>query len=185
VNDSDESALILRAYEPSDAAATLAVFTEAITQTSAAHYTAEQIDAWARPGRRDLAVWDTAMSERASVVAIQDSQVVGFSDVDQRGYIDMLFVSPKHLRRGIARALLVFIEQKARSAWTPELTADVSLAARAFFERSGFEVVREQRPTKDGIELINYRMRKELSYQAPAPDRRPTYEHLTLRPRYV
>jgi hypothetical protein len=50
------------------------------------------------------------------------------------------------------------------SAGTPELTADVSLAARAFFEHSGFEVVREQRPTKDGIELINYRMRKDLSY---------------------
>jgi len=109
-------------------------------------------------------VRDTAMSERASVVAIQDSLVVGFADVDQSGYIDTLFVSPKRLRRGIARALLAFIERRARSAGIPELTADVSLAAQAFFERSGFEVVREQRPTKDGIELINYRMRKELSH---------------------
>lgn len=129
MNDSDVSPLTLRAYESCDAAATLTVFTEAITQTAAAHYTAAQIDAWAKPGRRDLTVWNTAMSERATVVAVQDAEVVGFSNVDQSGYIDMLFVSPRHLRRGIARTLLVLIKRKARSAGTPELTADVSVAA--------------------------------------------------------
>jgi putative acetyltransferase len=163
VTNSDVSLITLRAYEPSDAAATLNVFTEAVTQTAAAHYTAEQIDAWAKPGRRDLTVWDKAMSERASVVAIQSAEVVGFSDVDQRGYIDMLFVSPRHLRRGIARTLLLFVEQQARSAATAELTSDVSVAARPFFERFGFDVVREQRPVKDGVEFTNYRMRKRLS----------------------
>lgn len=162
VNDSDTPLITLRAYEPSDAAATLTVFTEAITQTAAAHYTVEQIDAWAKPGRRDLTAWDKAMSERSSVLAIQGTEVVGFSDVDRRGYIDMLFVSPRHLRRGIARTLLSFVEQQARSAETAELTSDVSIAARPFFERFGFDVVREQRPVKDGVELTNYRMRKNL-----------------------
>jgi putative acetyltransferase len=44
-----------------------------------------------------------------------------------------------------------------------ELTSDVSVAARPFFERFGFDVVREQRPSKDGVEMINYRMRKNIS----------------------
>jgi putative acetyltransferase len=163
MNSSDASLVTLRAYAPSDAADTLTVFTDAITQTAASHYTAEQIDAWAQPGRRDLTRWDKAMSERGTVVAVQGAEVVGFSDVDQSGYIDMLFVSPRHLRRGIARTLLSFVEQQARSAGTAELTSDVSVAARPFFERFGFDVVREQQPIKDGVELINYRMRKNIS----------------------
>nr|WP_256336089.1 GNAT family N-acetyltransferase [Microbacterium sp. cf332] len=103
------------------------------------------------------------MSGRATVVAVAGEEVVGFSDVDGDGYIDMLFVSPRHLRRGIARTLLCFIEQRARSAATPELTSDVSIAARPFFESVGFRVVREQHPVKEGVELTNYRMRKALS----------------------
>lgn len=112
MNASDTPPVTLRPYRSADAAATLAVFTEAITQTAAAHYTPEQIEAWARPGRRDLPSWDQAMSDRASVVAVRGDEVVGFSDVDSDGYIDMLFVSPRHLRRGIARTLLGFVEQR-------------------------------------------------------------------------
>ncbi|MFS0712276.1 GNAT family N-acetyltransferase [Microbacterium sp. 2P01SA-2] len=168
MNTSDSPTVSLRPYRSADAAATLAVFTEAITQTAAAHYTSQQIDAWARPGRRDLPSWDEAMSGRASVVAVVGDEVVGFSDVDGDGYIDMLFVSPRHLRRGIARTLLGFVEQRSRSAATPELTSDVSIAARPFFESVGFHVVREQHPVKEGVELTNYRMRKVLSPSATA-----------------
>jgi putative acetyltransferase len=132
------------AYEPADASDTLSVFTEAIIQTAAAHYTAEQIEAWAKPGRRDLVAWDNAMSERRNVVAVQGGEVVGFSDVDQHGYIEMLLVSPRYLRRGVACTLLGFVEEQARSAGTLELTSDVSVAARPFFERFGFDVIREQ-----------------------------------------
>lgn len=163
MNVSDAPPVTLRPYRPADAAATLTVFTEAITQTAAVHYTARQIEAWAQPGRRDLPSWNDAMSGRATVVAVAGEEVVGFSDVDGDGYIDMLFVSPRHLRRGVARTLLGFVEQQARSAATPELTSDVSIAARPFFESVGFHVVREQHPVKEGVELTNYRMRKALS----------------------
>jgi len=86
--------------EPADAAAALTIVTEAITEAAVAHDTAEQVEASAKPGRRDLSAWDVAMRERASVVAVHGAEVVGFSDVDHSGYIDMLFVSPKQLRRG-------------------------------------------------------------------------------------
>lgn len=153
----------LRSYESADAAATLAIFTEAITQTAAAYYTAEQVEAWAKPGRRELSAWDKAVGGRASVVAVLGAEVVGFSDVDKHGYIDMLFVSPRYLRRGVARTLLNFIEHQALVAGTTELSSDVSIAARAFFESIGFEVVREQRPVKEGTELTNYRVTKALT----------------------
>ena len=164
--DSNKWSVALRAYESADAAATLNIFTEAIIMTAAAHYTAEQVEAWAKPGRRDTSAWDVAMSERASVVAIHGTEVVGFSDVNEDGYIDMLFVSPAFLRRGVARTLLSFIEQQSRAAGVVELISDVSIAARPFFESIGFGLVREQRPVIEGIELTNYRMRKDLAARA-------------------
>jgi putative acetyltransferase len=162
----------IRAYEPSDVADTLAVFTAAITQTAADDYSPEQIRAWAKPGQRDLSAWHAAMNARGSVVAMVDDAVVGFSDVDRHGYIDMMFVSPHHARQGVARELLSCVEHRARAAGLSELTSDVSITARPFFERFGFAVVAEQRPMKDGVELTNYRMRKQLD-EPVTPERSP------------
>ncbi|MBC7560665.1 MAG: GNAT family N-acetyltransferase [Dermatophilaceae bacterium] len=79
------------------------------------------------------------------------------------GYVDMMFVSPRHQRRGVARQLLAHVEAHARSEGTPALSAEASLTARPFFERAGFTVEAEQHPVKAGVELTNYKMRKELS----------------------
>lgn len=154
------SAVAIRDYVRSDAADTLAVFTEAIIKTASAHYTAAQILAWAQPGQRDISFWHAAMESRGSVVATIEGEVVGFSDNSPGGYIDMMFVSPLHLRRGVARRLLESVEGRARAAGVSELTSDVSITARPFFERYGFEVVTEQHPVKAGVELTNYKMRK-------------------------
>jgi putative acetyltransferase len=156
----------IRTYERSDATDTLTIFTEAITGTASGDYTPEQIRAWAKPGQRDLSTWHAAMETRNSIVATVDDAVVGFSDNDATGYIDMMFVSPRHIRRGVATRLLAYVERRARIAGFRELTADVSITARPFFERFGFEVVAEQHPVKDGVELTNYAMRKVLTERA-------------------
>ncbi|NMM24857.1 MAG: GNAT family N-acetyltransferase [Phycicoccus sp.] len=78
------------------------------------------------------------------------------------GYVDMMFVSPRHQRRGVARQLLAHVEAHARSEGIPALSADVSITARPFFERHGFTVEAEQHPVKAGVELTNDKMRREL-----------------------
>lgn len=155
-------AVLLRPFEDADAAATLKVFTAAILETASADYSAEQVEAWARPGRRDLAVWREAMRARDAVVATVESEVVGFSDVSASGYIDMMFVSPRHARRGVARLLLAHVEARARREGVAELSSDVSITARPFFERHGFVAVAEQHPVREGVELTNHRMVKAL-----------------------
>lgn len=152
----------IRPYAHSDALDTLAVFIGAVTETASADYTAEQVQAWAQPERRDLTTWHASMQARNSIVATIDGELVGFSDVSAEGYIDMMFVSPRHLRRGVARRLLMHVEGQARDAGLRELSADVSVTARPFFERYGFEVEAEQHPMMAGVELTNYKMRKKL-----------------------
>ena len=152
----------IRPYVKLDAAATLAIFVAAITQTAGADYTAEQIEAWVRSGQTDPASWHLAMSSRNSFVATVNGEVAGFSDVAPDGYIAMMFVSPDHQGIGIARRLLAEAEQLAREARTPGLSADVSITARPLFERCGFQVVRVQHPVRDGVPLTNFRMEKLL-----------------------
>ncbi len=102
------------------------------------------------------------MRKRNSFVATANGEVVGFSDVDERGYIDMMFVDPQHQRQGVAHALLMEAEKQSRELHATSLTADVSITARPFFERHRFSIERRQEPVKLGVKLVNYRMRKLL-----------------------
>ncbi|KZX20317.1 GNAT family N-acetyltransferase [Rathayibacter tanaceti] len=153
-------ALTIRPYTAADAADTLAVFLAAVTETASADYSPEQVRAWA--GERELPTWHVAMQARDAFVAVAPGALAGFSDVSATGWIDMMFVSPRFLRRGVATLLLRHAEARAAAAGTPKLSADVSLTARPFFESRGFGVVAEQHPVRAGVELTNYRMVKRL-----------------------
>lgn len=146
-----------------DAAATLTVLLKAITETAAADYSPGQITAWARPEQRTLSEWEPAMKVRDSYVALLDKEIVGFSDVDPEGHIDMMFVSPPHSRRGVASALLTPLHGHARAHGIRSLSADVSITARPFFEKHGFTVVTQLHPMTAGVPMTNLRMTKMLA----------------------
>lgn len=152
----------IRRYRSEDAPATLEIFLAAVTETASADYSPEQIQAWARPDRRETSDWDTARSTRNTYVAVIGTEIAGFSDVSETGYIDMMFVSPKHARQGVARTLLMEMERRARDLGVGRLTADVSITARPFFERFGFAVIVEQHPVVEGVQMTNFHMAKSL-----------------------
>ncbi len=160
----------VRAYESSDAEETMRIFRDAITITASADYTPEQVAAWANTRGRSRDEWDRSMRARNSCVALVGEHLAGFSDVDAGGYIDMMFVSPEFARRGVARELARFLEARARETSARQLSANVSITARPFFESVGFHVVAEQHPVAGGVVMTNYRMVKELE---GAPRRSP------------
>lgn len=165
---SQPETLRLRLYSSNDASETLAVFLDAITVTAAADYSAEQIAAWARPGSRDLSDWDQQLRDRNTVVADVLGEIAGFSDVSDDGYIDRMFVSPRFARRGVGRALLMELEQRARRSGSTRLYSNVSITARPLFERHGFRVDAEQRPVVEGVAMTNFRMSKHLTSNSTA-----------------
>ncbi|KRC32347.1 GNAT family N-acetyltransferase [Oerskovia sp. Root22] len=154
--------MILRAYDESDAEATLRVFLRAVRVTASKDYSPEQIAAW---GSDDISldVWAVKRLQTDTVVAVEGDEVLGFSDVDDRGYVDMMFVDPAVTRRGVASALLDHVTRTARARGAVELTTYASLTARPFFEKHGFVVVEERQPVLRGVSLTNFRMRKPLA----------------------
>lgn len=152
----------VRPYRSEDAEDTLALFVASITETASTNYSPDQISAWARPEQRNVSEWDRAMRGRDSVVAVVDEAIAGFSDVSADGYIDMMFVSPRFSRQGVARTLLTQLEQRAAHGGARRLSADVSITARSFFERHGFTVEKEQRAVTAGVQMTNFHMTKVL-----------------------
>jgi putative acetyltransferase len=73
-------------------------------------------------------------------VEIIDGRVVGFTDLDDDGYVDMLFVDRDFGRQGVATSMQAVTLALARQRWTVALTTYASLTAKPLFERHGFVV---------------------------------------------
>jgi putative acetyltransferase len=133
----------LRAYTAGDAQATSVIFLRAVRETARAHYSPEQVEAWAA-NYGHLDSWAAARAAAHTQLAIVDGHVAGFTDLDDHGYIDMLFVDPDFGRHGVASALLASVVALARQRGLPALTTFASLTSRRVFERHGFVITGER-----------------------------------------
>ncbi len=100
-----------------------------------------------------------------TVVAVQDGQVVGFTDISLKspGYLNMLFVDPAHQRLGVGGSLVQWAIETAQLAAMETLTTHASRTARPLIAAHGFQLVKECAPVARGVHLTNYEMFLELS----------------------
>ncbi len=153
--------LSIRHYDTGDGAATLRVFRRAVHTTAAKDYSQAQIEAWC-PSNIDLADWERKRADRNTVVADSRGTVLGFTDLDQNGYIDMMFVDPAASRRGIATRLLQWATEQAVKSGTEVLRTNASITARPFFLAAGFVDDEEQLVVVRGVAMSNHAMSKPL-----------------------
>lgn len=76
-----------------------------------------------------------------------------------------MYIHKDHQGQGIAHKLYSKIEMEAKLQGQPKLTSDVSKTARGFFESVGFKVITEQTVIRQGVELTNFQMLKDLVNQ--------------------
>ena len=151
----------IREFRRGDEPALREVFSSAIHGTASADYTREQIDAWA-PEAVDREDWARRMREIKPFVAEEGGRIVGYADVQGDGYIDLFYVAATVARRGVGSALMRQIHATATARGATGLYSHVSITARPFFEKWGFHVEAEQRPSVRGVSMTNFRMRKSL-----------------------
>lgn len=150
----------IRSYQPADLDAVITIFERAVRELASAHYTPAQIDAWAHTERKE---WRKARLSRPTWIAEMSGEPVGFSDLEEDGHLDMMFVHPAFQGQGIASALLNTVEIAARKQSLTLIYTEASLSARPFFERRGFAVITQQTVKCRGQKLANVRMRKSLA----------------------
>lgn len=153
----------LRPYQSSDCKELSELFYNTVHTINRKDYTPEQLDAWA-DGHVDLAAWDASFLAHHTVVAEEDGRLVGFGDMDQNGYLDRLYVHKDYQGRGIAKALCDCLENRGREVQKAGgcFTTLASITARPFFERRGYQTVKEQQVERRGQKLTNYVMEKLL-----------------------
>lgn len=146
----------IRRYRQSDCKELTELFYNTVHTVNAKDYMKQQLNVWAT-GQVDLERWNLSLKAHYSIVAVENEVIIGFGDIDKTGYLDRLFVHRDYQGRGIASALCDRLEQFAEG----QITTHASVTARPFFEKRGYEVVKEQQVERQGVFLKNYVMIKE------------------------
>ena len=147
--------MMLRKYQSSDCKEIAELFYHTVHTVNAKDYTQEQLDVWAT-GQVDLNQWDQSFQSHYTMVAVENGILVGFGDIDSTGYLDRLYVHADYQGRGIATALCDRLEQMVSG----RITTHASLTAKPFFEKRGYQVIREQQVERQGVTLKNFVMEK-------------------------
>lgn len=151
----------IRAYHQGDEHEIWKIFNQTIHTVNAQHYSKIQLAAWS-PAIFDKLLWREKLAKLSSFVCLKKEKIVGYSDLQTNGYIDHFFCHYRYQGQGIGSALMAHIHFLAQKKGITQLSADVSITAKPFFEVKGFEVVQQQSvPVREQV-LTNFKMIKAL-----------------------
>lgn len=146
--------MVIRNYEPADCTCLTELFYNTVHTVNRIEYTQEQVNVWAT-GSVDEEEWNRSFSEHITIVAVADTVIVGFGDIDQTGYLDRVYVHKDYQRKGIAAAICDALESAVD---VPVILTHASITAKPFFEKRGYRMIREQQVERQGVFLTNYIM---------------------------
>ncbi len=146
----------IRGFAPEDAAGCASVYYTAVQDGAAPHYTAAQRDAWA-PKVPEPGPLAERLGSQSCFVA-DDGAIVGFMSLRNDGYVDMAFVAPQLRGSGVAQQLYAAVLNAARIAGMRHMTTQASYLARPFFERLGWQTLKQQEFELRGVMITNFAM---------------------------
>lgn len=138
------------------------LFVDTISSVCIADYNAEQINVWTS-GVENKSRWNDIISNQYVLVAKIEDTIVGFVTLSNRNYIDLFYVHKDFQGQKIAGKLYSKIENEALRYGQNEITSDVSITARPFFEKMGFNVLMEQTVLRKRVAFTNFKMKKVLN----------------------
>jgi putative acetyltransferase len=152
----------VRRYKPGEEERLWQLYHDTMHIINGKDYTPEQCERWA-PAVTDMPKWKRRIREKNPFVVEEEGKILGFAELEDDGHIDFFYCDHEHQRQGIGSRLYEAIESEARRMEISRLHAAVSLNAKAFFLRMGFQVVKEQRNVICGAVAPNFIMQKSLT----------------------
>ena len=128
----------LRPYLPKDVPFLLRMTRGSIAQLAQDEYSPGQIEAWVE-SFSDEAAFAARLAAGLTLVATIDGFPAGYAMLKGKDEIDLLYVAPGLVRRGVASALVEAIEKLASARGIAKLTVKASDVARPFFSARGYE----------------------------------------------
>ncbi|MGV3667497.1 MAG: GNAT family N-acetyltransferase [Leptospira bouyouniensis] len=137
------------------------LFIESITNVCNKDYTDAQIKKWAS-GSGDEKRWEEIINQQLVILAEFNQTIIGFGTLDRQNCIDLLYVSSKYLRLGIAKQIYYRLEEFALNRKAKKLISHVSITAKPFFESLGFVMISENVIKRDDVKFTNYTVEKNI-----------------------
>lgn len=96
------------------------------------------------------------MATKSRLVVNQD-EIVGFGNIDDRGYIDLFYISADYQRQGVGQQLLKDLEKVLRLL----CLALILRLQQKLFEKMGYQELKQNLVYLRGQEFINYTLLKK------------------------
>ncbi|WOG25903.1 GNAT family N-acetyltransferase [Endozoicomonas sp. 8E] len=149
----------IRKYKNSDANDLWEIHYNTIRNVNIQDYSQAQVEAWA-PDSFDPGVWKQKMNSISPFVAEIDGEIVGYTDLQENGLIDHFFCHHRYQGKGVGRSLMEYVLKVGKSREIERFYSEVSITARPFYERLGFQVSEEQIVEIRGEKLRYFVMEK-------------------------
>lgn len=157
----------LRPMLPDDAQVLAEIFRASIEGLTEDDYSPGQQDAWASAAD-DEAAFAGRLADQLTLIATLEKSPVAFASLKGADTVDMLYVHPAAVRRGVATMLVDALEKLAAARGATTLTTDASDTARPFFASRGY-VAQQRNTVNRGDEWLgNTTMTKQLAAPAGA-----------------
>jgi len=148
---------MIRVFKHGDHTAIAEIFTNAVHRIASEVYSLEQCLAWSSL-EPNYDHWKRRCELKRPFVAVTDSEISGFLELDPDGHIDCAYIHPKFKRRGIMTCLVRHAVDTCFAFNIGRVYVDASICIRPLFEKAGFKVIRENVVTINGIQLLNFKM---------------------------
>ncbi|XOW23485.1 GNAT family N-acetyltransferase [Lactococcus lactis] len=121
--------MLIRNYETKDLDEVINLFKNTIFEVNISDYTLEQIKAWVDV---DTKLFDDNLGKTYARVISNHEQIVGFGNIDDKGYIDLFYVSADYQRQGVGQKLLNDLEKSSNYT---SFMVNSSITAKPFFKK--------------------------------------------------
>lgn len=159
---STENVIHIRRAVKSDLLEIRNLYKDTIMSINSKDYSEQQINIWSSAGD-DVEMWNARFSSQHFIVAESEGVITGFASLADGGYIDFMFVHKNHQGKGLATEMLSFLESEAIQTGCEKMWAEVSITARPFFRKRGFEITERFSKRVDGVEFDDCVMTKFLN----------------------
>ena len=138
----------LRPYLPADEHVLAVIFRDSIQELASEDYSEGQLAAWS--GAADDKEFAVRLASQTTLIALMDGTPAGFISLKGLDHIDMLYVHPNFVRRGVGNALCDALETIAAARGVEALTVEATDNARPFFDQRGYTAeIRKLVPSGD------------------------------------
>lgn len=160
VGDERGSRVSLRRVRETDVADLAGLYSASVYALGPEHYSAEAVRVWAAFSQE--AGFRRFVLDPYTLVAEDESGLLGFAGLEVSGRIVSLYVRPDRARAGIGSRLLSALLERGESTGIRQVWTQASALSKPLFQRFGFRLVSLEVVERYGTKMERYIMERGL-----------------------